>query len=123
MARASLLERARDTTRLSVQAGSVEFLKSFQGQWGVVSVGWSAAFIRAALESRGVDLSNSNIKIFANEVEFDNKGIGTGKISKHEGNAAGIRIAADKLREMRRMVESWKQQDPENTGGIVVVSQ
>ena len=76
-------------------------------------------FIQAALESRGVDMSSNYVGISANEVCFDDQGVGTGRISKHEGNDRGIRTAQDKQREMRIMVNRWKE-GPESDGRIIV---
>lgn len=119
MPRSEMLNRARDTTKLELQGGIIDLLKSFQGTWGIVSVGWSGEFIRAALESRGIDLSSKNVKIRANEVEFDNDGLGTGKITKHKENKQGIRVARDKKREMQKMVDEWRTTVDD---GTVVVS-
>lgn len=117
MPRSEMLDRARDTTKLDLQEGIVDLLKDFKGTWGIVSVGWSGAFIRAAMESRGIDVSSKNVKIRANEVEFDESGLGTGKITKHKENKEGIRVARDKKREMYRMVEEWRNTV---TGGAVI---
>jgi 2-hydroxy-3-keto-5-methylthiopentenyl-1-phosphate phosphatase len=119
MPKSDMLARARDTHKLQLQDGIVELLKSFQGTWGIVSVGWSGAFIRAALESRGVDLASKNVMIKANEVEFDEDGLGTGKLSKHKENSQGIRTAREKRREMQNMVKGWREQGGR---GAVVVS-
>jgi hypothetical protein len=119
MPRSEMLNRARDNNKLELQGGIVDLLRDFQGTWGIVSVGWSGDFIRAALESRGVDLSSKSVKIRANEVEFDNDGLGTGKITKHKENKQGIRIARDKKREMQKMVDEWRNTVSE---GTVVVS-
>lgn len=109
MLRSDMLARAKDPSKLQLQNGIVDLLKTFKGTWGIVSVGWSSEFIRAALESRGVDLSSKNVKIRANEVEFDENGVGTGKLTKHKENIEGIRIARDKKREMQRMVDEWRK--------------
>lgn len=109
MLRSDMLARASDPSKLQLQCGIVDLLKTFKGTWGIVSVGWSGEFIRAALESRGVDLSSKNVKIRANEVEFDENGVGTGKLTKHKENTEGIRIARDKKREMQRMVDEWRK--------------
>ena len=108
MTKQSLLERAKDTSLLSLQNGTNDFLQNFRGKWGILSVGWSATFIKTALTSRGVHLDDTNTPIVANEVEFDERDIGTGNLSKHEGNTEGIRVANDKLREMRKMLASWR---------------
>ena len=112
MSREGMLSRARNTSLLELQRGAVDLLSSFRGQWGIVSVGWSAQFLSAALEARRVDLrsySRQPVRIAANEVEFDAAtGLGTGMISKHEGNSNGIRVASEKRREMRRMVDEWR---------------
>lgn len=121
MSRASLLERARDSNLLSLQAGAAEFLKTHKGPWGIVSVGWSGIFIREALQSRGVDLTKHNVQIQANEVIFNQHGMGTGEISKHQSNAQGIRTARDKLREMRKMVDTWRSQESDSGGESRVV--
>lgn len=117
--REDLLDRARDPSKLQLQAGATDLLKAYKGHWGIVSVGWSGVFIRAALESRGVDLSKNHLGISANEVCFDEQGVGTGLISKHEGNSRGIRTAQDKQREMRIMVEQWRRL-PDSDGQIIV---
>lgn len=119
MPKSEMLDRARDAEKLQLQDGIIKLLKSFQGTWGIISVGWSGDFIRAALESRGVDLASKNVKIRANEVEFDDKDFGTGRISKHKENSEGIRIARDKRREMQKMVDEWRE---DGGSGIVVVS-
>jgi hypothetical protein len=121
MSKASLIERARDPSLLDLQAGAAEFLKSFKGSWGIVSVGWSGIFIREALQSRGVDLATYHIQIQANEVIFDEHGRGTGEISKHKNNAQGIRTARDKLREMRRMSDDWRSQESDSKSESRVV--
>lgn len=113
-----MLARARDPSKLALQKGIVDLLKDFKGTWGIVSVGWSGAFIRAALESRGVDLASKDIKIRANEVEFDEEGMGTGRITKHKGNKEGIRVARDKKREMQKMIAEWQTTV---SGGTVAV--
>lgn len=115
-----MLARSKNENRLRLQDGVIERLRSFKGTWGIISVGWSGDFIRAALESRGIDLSTKDIVIRANEVEFDESGLGTGRISKHQGNIDGIRIARDKKREMQKMVDDWRRAEPK---GTVVVSQ
>lgn len=114
-----MLARAKNTSKLSLQEGIVDLLKDFKGTWGIISVGWSGSFIRAALESRGVDLSSKDVKIRANEVEFDDDGLGTGKLTKHKENTEGIRVARDKKREMQRMIEEWRTTVSD---GTVVVS-
>lgn len=119
MPRTEMLDRARDRKKLELQKGVVDLLKGFKGTWGIVSVGWSGDFIRAALESRGVDLTSKKVKIRANGVEFDESGLGTGKITKHKENKEGIRVARDKKREMQRMVDEWRDSV---SGGTVVVS-
>ena len=115
MTKQSLLERAKDTSLLSLQNGTNDFLQKFRGKWGILSVGWSATFIKTALTSRGVHLDDTNTPIVANEVEFDEHDIGTGNLSKHEANTEGIRIASDKLREMRKMLATWRQDTPSST--------
>ena len=117
-----MLERARSTSLLPLQRGSAEFLKSHKGQWGIVSVGWSSDFIRAALGVRGIDLKTEKIQIHANEIEFDMQGIGTGKLSKHRGNSEGIRVASDKKRVMEKMTEAWRTTDPTLICSPVIVS-
>lgn len=107
--RQALLERARDRSKLSLQAGAVEYLNSYKGSWGIISVGWSAIFIRAVLESHGIHFSHNHLGIRSNEISFDDKGVGTGLISKHEGNHRGIRTAQDKQREMRIMIERFRK--------------
>lgn len=119
MPRSAMLDRARDRSKLELQSGIVDLLKSFNGTWGIVSVGWSGDFIRAAMESRGIDVSSKNVKIRANEVEFNENGLGSGNITKHKENKEGIRIARDKKREMQKMVQEWRNTVAE---GIVIVS-
>ena len=121
MTKQSLLERAQDTSLLSLQNGTNDFLQNFCGKWGILSVGWSATFIKTALRSRGVQLDDTNTPIVANEVEFDEHDIGTGNLSKHEANTEGIRIANDKLREMRKMLASWRRDYPSRTDEQEVV--
>jgi len=121
MPKREMLDRAADTSKLDLQKGALDMLQSFQGHWGIVSVGWSAIFIRQALESRGIDFAKTkkDVAIVANEVEFDGNDTGTGRISKHQGNERGIRIARDKRREMRELVREWKSSDDAGEDDLV----
>lgn len=125
MPKEGMLDRAADTSKLQLQEGASELLRVFRGHWSIVSVGWSGLFIRKALESRGVDLERTrkDVEIRANEVEFDEQGLGTGRLSKHKGNQTGIRIARDKQREMLAMVEEWRSSEEANEDDFVVVSE
>lgn len=73
----------------------------------IISVGWSARFIKAALKD-----STSPTSICANEIEIDERtGKGTGRLTKSDDTGAseghyGIRIAQHKVREMRRILAS-----------------
>lgn len=124
MTRSSMLERARPEfsspggnegkhcSSLTLQKGAVDLLNSFKGRWAIVSVGWSGEFIREALKTRGVQ-ADDDLEIRANEVVFDEDGLGTGKMTKHRENERGIRTARDKLREMRDLVRQWRGRPPQ----------
>lgn len=84
----------------------------------IISVGWSARFISAALRNA---LNNRKMptSICANEIELDpNSGLGTGTLTKSYdaqklANASfrlgegGIRTGQHKVREMRRILETY----------------
>ncbi len=97
MTRASLLDRAES---VEFRTGWEDFYAWLGEHRGVVaeiiSVGWSAAFIRHAIESHS---STSRVirEIWANEVEMDH-GVATGSLSK--AAATHIRTAHDKMRVM-----------------------
>ncbi|UZJ53435.1 hypothetical protein CBS101457_002755 [Exobasidium rhododendri] len=91
---------------------SASFQKSKGLEMHIISVGWSARFIKAGLQGTITPTS-----ICANEIELDPQtGKGTGKLTKsndaggHGGNNSnnnsnpGIRIAQHKLREMKRIL-------------------
>lgn len=79
--------------------------KSNPLEYHIISVGWSARFIAAALQT-----SSPPASICANEVEVDPaSGTGTGRLTKSHDAAAGnggIRIAQHKIREVNRILES-----------------
>ena len=121
MSRSSMLERAQDNSHLSLQNGALAFLKTFKGCCGIISVGWSGEFITAALKARGIDTAAKAIQMRANEIDFDEYGIGTGKLSKHMGNDKAIRVASDKLREMNAMMEQFSRTRLSRANGTVIV--
>lgn len=75
----------------------------------VISVGWSARFIAAALSTEQGGRCRPR-SICANEIELDTAGRGTGRLTKSrdcspEGRS-GIRVAQDKVRELRRICQA-----------------
>lgn len=68
---------------------------------GVISVSWSRTFIAACLEHHAAGWKPDFIR--ANEVQTDEQGKGTGKLSKLADR--GIRTGLDKLREMGEALE------------------
>jgi len=89
---------------------------------GVVSVTWSAVFVRAAL---GVVLDADvvrQIEVYANDVVMGPDGAGTGGLTKDQGE--GLATGADKLRVLRRITgrkAGHPTVEPEGEGeGLVV---
>ncbi|TKY87320.1 hypothetical protein EX895_003997 [Sporisorium graminicola] len=98
MSNAEMLERAE--TRVEFRSGWDAFYEWLGGHSDVradiISVSWSAAFIRHAIEhQRQPGVIGT---VYANDVEMDG-GVGTGKLTK--SNEGAIRTALDKLRVMR----------------------
>lgn len=79
----------------------------------VLSVSWSSAFIRAALQREGVPI----VDVHANDVDVDEQtGKGTGKVMR------SIRTGLDKLREMATMVvDNNDPNDGREAGGALLV--
>jgi hypothetical protein len=99
-------ERGRSQVRLRSgfkEMMAREHIRSLEHH--IISVGWSARFISAALKG-----STSPASICANEIEIDQRtGIGTGRLTKSNDAGAsegryGIRIAQHKVREMKRIL-------------------
>lgn len=77
----------------------------------IISVGWSASFIRHSLRYRRPE-KHKHIevprKIHANEVEMDAFGVGTGKLSKSESS---MRTGFHKLSVMKQEIASLAEED------------
>jgi hypothetical protein len=82
-------------------------------EWHVISVGWSAKFIEAALGFDAGAMAPPR-SICANEVELDDETKrGTGRLTKSRdsNDSRGIRTAPHKLREMRRITMGRRKRD------------
>lgn len=106
---------------LSDQPLSLPSRRMFQIQpdWEhhIISVGWSARFIAAALRNKNRN-QYMPISICANEIEIDQKtGLGTGRLTKSydaqklaecsfRPGEGGIRTGQHKVREMRRILQT-----------------
>ncbi|GAC76882.1 uncharacterized conserved protein [Moesziomyces antarcticus T-34] len=98
--RASLLERAQ---KVEFRTGWQDFY-AWLGEHRdvvaeIISVGWSAAFIRQAIESHSPTSDPVIREVWANEVEMDD-GVGTGALTKAADTH--IRTAHDKMRVMNQ---------------------
>lgn len=110
-------ERAKD--RVELRNGVKGELREFLARRGVrkgsgevrsavISVGWSRAFIRAALAS-DTEEDYPLDEVHANEVVLDpSTGKGNGKLSKSDEQA--IRTGTDKSRVMRGLVQRWREE-------------
>lgn len=102
---AAMLERAE--RQVSFRAGWAAFYTWLAEQVSagaavadIISVGWSSAFIRRAIEHHQPTSGAVIGTVYANEVELDTDGLGTGKLTKSTSEGA-IRTAHDKLRVLR----------------------
>lgn len=131
-------ERARSVRFRTGWEQVAEYLRDREGQGSgsgveshIISVGWSARFIRAALAQPPSSLPPSIPRsVHANEVEMDTAGKGTGRLTKSitepdraqgqspEGHG-GIRTGIHKREEMRAIVRDYLQRG--GTGKTVYV--
>lgn len=125
----------RAAQKVRLRAGVSTDLSAFLAEYAdevhttIVSASWSARFIQAGLKSGGVPVR----AIRANEVEVDERGLGTGRMSKSAKDTEGvplnesgeglesIRTGIDKLRQMRSLIKNRISQDGNLRSGELVV--
>lgn len=126
----AIIDRAKDVPlRHGWEAVFAPWLKDHAEsiETHVISVGWSAAFIRARLGLPESSLPpNIPLTICANEVEVDPKtGLCTGKLTKSADasptGTSGIRTGLDKRREMRRIVSRSERERGKAVGPVVYI--
>jgi 2-hydroxy-3-keto-5-methylthiopentenyl-1-phosphate phosphatase len=78
----------------------------------IVSVNWSQAFIEQVFIDHGY--RPDQIKIYANEIETDDKGIGTGLL----GGGHNLRTAADKLKLVKSIKKKFSGESVQDIGSI-----
>lgn len=65
----------------------------------ILSVNWSACFIKAAFKLHGCE----NVEVYANEIDFDDCGVGTGHLSKGQYTLRTGQDKASILQEIKAM--------------------
>ena len=132
MPKSALLERA---TKVQFRAGWDAFAHWLHAETeartvsaDVISVGWSAEFIRHAIASRenGKDTIRN---VYANEVQFDESNEGTGTLTKSaplnaldtpSNGKGGIRTALHKLHILRSLTDSNAERSKEKAVSVYV---
>ncbi|CAO1613993.1 unnamed protein product [Parajaminaea phylloscopi] len=119
----------RAAERVQFRPGVSSSLSSFLQQnretveTAIISVSWSARFIRAGLKAAGVPID----AVCANEIQLDESGRGTGMMTKSQATqpdgatTGGIRTGMDKLREMRRIaIKHFEDSKITDKGQLIV---